>query len=75
MFSRLHMLIPLKYDSKTLRKEQPSGVISLLASAIVQAYALPQISMKAFTWLQESTKHHVTNVLDGKVFQSIVHCN
>lgn len=49
------MLIPLKYDSKTLRKEQPSGVISLLASAIVQAYGLPQISMKAFTWLQEST--------------------
>lgn len=49
------MLIPLKYDSKTLRKEQPSEVISLLASAIVQAYALPQISMKAFTWLQEST--------------------
>lgn len=75
MFSRLHMLIPLKYDSKTLRKEQPSGVLSLLASAIVQAYALPQISMKAFTWLQESTKHHVTNVLDGKVFQFIVHCN
>lgn len=49
------MLIPLKYDSKTLRKEQPYGVISLLASAFVQAYALPQISMKAFTWLQEST--------------------
>lgn len=50
------MLIPLKYDhSKTLRKEQPSGIISLLASAIVQVYALPQISMKAFTWLQEST--------------------
>lgn len=69
------MLIPLKYDSKTLRKGQPYGVISLLASEIVQAYALPQISMKAFTWLQESTYHHVTNVLDGKVFQSIVHCN
>lgn len=71
------MLIPLKYDSKTLRKEQPYGVISLLASAFVQAYALPQISMKAFTctWLQESTYHHVTNVLDGKVFQSIVYCN
>lgn len=53
------MLIPLKYDSKTLCKEQPSGVISLLASVIVQAYALPQLASRdqCIRWQSISIVH------------------